>query len=202
MVRQLDRLDRLAEIGMDIAEALGGQAKGGAEIVAGDIALAFDRVSRAVRITSSLQSLLIAHIDARDDGREIAGPTGAKAASNDDDGDFGFDDFYYRDEGYARDIPLEMVRQAEAERAEQAERPTEHDRPERDRPDPDPYADLLKRPVHEVIARICKDLGLDAEHIRKELDSGRPDTALAELFANEQPPPRPPHDTETEAEGP
>ena len=57
--RQIERLDRLADIGLQIAEALAAQAKGeGPKVVEGDLALAYDRVARAVRMAAMLQSRL------------------------------------------------------------------------------------------------------------------------------------------------
>jgi hypothetical protein len=62
--RQLDRLDRLAEFGMEVVEGLARQvrAEPGAETVQvahGDIALAYARAARAVRQCIALQSKLI-----------------------------------------------------------------------------------------------------------------------------------------------
>ena len=210
MVRQLDRLDRLAAFGMEVAEAIVRRAKDETdEAPSGDIALAFDRAARAVRLTVSLQSLLIAQIDARDDGREIAGPAGGRAASNDDD--------YYDDDEPVRS----RWREPESEEAERADAASlnpaaPRDRADRERPDRDRYADLLKLPFAEVIAHICQDLGLDPDSVRRELDSGRTDIALTELLNNPPlpagegdreavvgaSPPRPPDHIEAEAEGP
>src|SRR6478609_6177044 len=58
--RQLEKLDRLADLGLEIVEALAAQAKGtGPQVVEGDIALAYDRVARSVRMAVMLQSRLI-----------------------------------------------------------------------------------------------------------------------------------------------
>jgi hypothetical protein len=58
--RQLARLDRLAEAGMEMIEALTAQARGtGPKVVEGDVALAFGRVSRAVRLAVLLHSELV-----------------------------------------------------------------------------------------------------------------------------------------------
>ncbi|MEI9889794.1 MAG: hypothetical protein WDN45_03395 [Caulobacteraceae bacterium] len=58
------KLDRLGDLGLELAEALVAQAKGtGPQVVEGDVALAYDRVARAVRMAVMLQSRLIA--DAR-----------------------------------------------------------------------------------------------------------------------------------------
>ena len=51
--RRLRMLDRLAEAGMELVEALVAQAQGkrtgGEAVVEGDVTMAFNRVSRAVR---------------------------------------------------------------------------------------------------------------------------------------------------------
>jgi len=60
LARRLARLDRLAEAGMELIEALVAQAKGtGPKAVEGDVALAFSRVSRAVRLAVLLHSELV-----------------------------------------------------------------------------------------------------------------------------------------------
>jgi hypothetical protein len=64
-------LGRVAWLGEEMLEALVGQAKGGAVVVQGDLALAFDRVARAVRLTLALRTKLIE--DLRD--REAAQAT-------------------------------------------------------------------------------------------------------------------------------
>ena len=71
----------------------------------------------------------------------------------------------------------------------------ETDRPDRDPHDPDPYAELLNRPVAEVVARICKDLDITPDSIRWELAAGRVDEALAPLLGDPQSPAPPWPDT-------
>ena len=64
--RQLQMLGRLAEAGLEIAVALEAQAKGGQAVVQGDIAMAYNRVARAVRQTIMLQSKLIEALQERE----------------------------------------------------------------------------------------------------------------------------------------
>ena len=67
--RQLQVLGRLADAGMELVEALVAQAKGGEAVVEGDVAMAFNRVARAVRQTSMLQSKLIEALQDYETGR-------------------------------------------------------------------------------------------------------------------------------------
>jgi hypothetical protein len=142
--RGLDLLTRLADIGMEIAEAAGRRAVALAETPASpadaaDPALAYARAARAVRLTIALQSRLLAERAAL--GRAQALARAAEA-------------------GRRRErIHAKVERALEAERADEDEveqlssrvweqlRETEDD-------------DLAARPVAEVVARICRDLGL------------------------------------------
>ena len=57
--RQASRLERLADAGMELVEALVAQAKGsGPKVVEGDLGLAYSRVSRAVRLAVLLHHQL------------------------------------------------------------------------------------------------------------------------------------------------
>ena len=79
--RQLAMLARLAEIGMEIAEAAGRQATGAAEgAPLRDPGLAFVRVARAVRMTIALQSRLVGDLAALDRaaGQARAAQAGAR----------------------------------------------------------------------------------------------------------------------------
>ena len=81
--RQLQVLGRLADAGMELVEALVAQAQGkrtgGEAVVQGDVAMAFNRVARAVRQTVMLQSKLIEALQARH--AAVAGRTAAAKAS-------------------------------------------------------------------------------------------------------------------------
>jgi len=137
--RQLQILGRLAEAGLEIAVALEAQAKGGEVVVEGDIAMAYARVARAVRQTIMLQSKLVETL--RDQERARAERKAAARA------------------GAARIVrgAIEDDCGADEERAERlgaeaAERLQHED-----------FADLLARPFGEVVADICRDLGLSPD---------------------------------------
>src|ERR1700759_2790685 len=71
--RQLAILGRLAEAGLEIVVAVEAQAQGkrtgGEAVVQGDVAMAFNRVARAVRQTLMLQSKLIEALQDHETGR-------------------------------------------------------------------------------------------------------------------------------------
>jgi hypothetical protein len=161
--RQLQVLGRLAEAGLEIAVALEAQAKGGEVVVQGDVAMAYNRVARAVRQTIMLQSRLI---EALQDGQtDRAGRKAAARASA------------------ARILGgvIEDDRSNDAERAERlateaAERLREED-----------FGDLLSRPFGEVVADICRDLGLSPDWLSLAEDCYAAEAALAGKAA--EPPP-------------
>ena len=73
--RQLQILGRLAEAGLNIALAIERQAMGAeaaqpeaAPVAKGDLALAYGRVARAVRLTIALQGRLLQDLQALDEG--------------------------------------------------------------------------------------------------------------------------------------
>ena len=137
--RQLEMLGRLAEAGLEIAVALEAQAKGGEVVVQGDIAMAYNRVARAVRQTIMLQSKLIEALKAQETAR--AGRKAAARASaarilrgviEDEAGD---------DRERAERLSTEVVERLEHEN----------------------FADLSARPFGEVVAGICRDLDLSPD---------------------------------------
>ena len=175
---QLRLLGRLSEIGLDAAEAIGRQARGEATAAEGDLSLAYARVSRAVRLTVTLQSKLIEALAALEAGIV----PGLKAAA-------------------ARDA--DPILNADAEPVAEAEHETvrEHDGREReagDRFDDIDLVDLLDRPASEIVARIAADLGLPpswsrmaeeawAEAERTESDPGAPLMALLNTLETVRP---------------
>jgi hypothetical protein len=156
--RQLQMLGRLAEAGLEIALALEAQAKGGAPVVQGDVAMAYNRVARAVRQTIMLQSRLIEALQDFETGK--AGRKAAARASAarivrgviDDD----------------RTNDAERAERAERLAAEAAERLREED-----------FSDLLARPFGEAVAEICKDLGLSPDWLALAEDCAAAEAALA-----------------------
>jgi hypothetical protein len=140
--RQLQILGELAEIGLEVARAVGA-----APGPAGDLALAYARVSRAVRLTLMLQSQLIE--DAAAAARERARPEPAPALPED-----------IRKARVTRIVErlvtaehrhdVDMADELSAEAAERLD-------------DEDVYGDLMQRPMSELVARLCRDLGLEPD---------------------------------------
>lgn len=165
--RQLAVLGRLAEVGLNIAlaverralaaEAAEADAPDAAPGVAGDVALAYARVSRAVRLTVALQGRVVKELQALDEdavrrrireqadaGRDRQLVEAARKA---------------RVERIVERLIREEARdEAEGDRlADEAYERLEHD---------DIYGDLSARPVSEIIALVCKDLGLAPDWTR------------------------------------
>ena len=137
--RQLAILGRLAEAGLEIAVALEAQAKGGEAVVQGDVAIAYNRVARAVRQTIMLQSRLIEALQDRETGH-----AGSKAA--------------------ARASAARIVRSViEGDGANDAERAERLATEAAERLRAEDFGDLLTRPFAEAVADICKDLGLSPD---------------------------------------
>ncbi len=124
---------------MELVEALVTQAKGGEAVVQGDVAMAFNRVARAVRQTIMLQSKLIEALQERHAavaGRKAAAKASAARIVR----------------GVIDDERISDTERAEGLTAEAAERLREED-----------FGDLLARPFAEAVADICKDLGLSPD---------------------------------------
>lgn len=151
--RQLERLDQLAQAGMDMVHALAAQVAGtGPQVVEGDVALAYNRLSRAVRMALLLQSRLVAEP--------------AEAAAGEPE------EIIYRwmepqnsiaERTAARRERIEQIVEGVARREgddpDTADR-IAHEAAERLERD-DIYADVLTRPVSELVADLCRDLGLE-----------------------------------------
>ena len=158
--RQLAMLARLAEIGMEIAEAAGRQATSAMADCDGagtmrDPALVYARTARAVRLTIALQSRLVDDLAALDRAADLA-ETERKTA---------------------RRTRLRRL----VERAVEAEHGTNRDEIERlsweareHLGEADLDADLEGLSVAEVVARICHDLGLPPERTARILAAAGP----------------------------
>jgi hypothetical protein len=166
--RQLEMLERLAEVGLGIAESIGRQVAADAEspaealsepgrraAVLGASASAFARVSRAVRQTIALQSKLISDRQAFEAGvvkdlaqaakdREIRRiwdkPRQIERAER----------MVWRIAAEENPDDLETAERLATEAAEQLK-------------DEDLYGDILTRPFSEIVAEICLDLGLEPD---------------------------------------
>ena len=168
--RQVRMLDRLAQAGLDLALAVQAQASAAAaagEPISPDAAMSFSRIARTVRLTLALQAKLAEQIVELEDS---ARDRGAQAAD-------------------ARKARVGRI----VRRVIRAEH---HDRSTNERlagdvrerlEDDDIYGDLQTRSVGEIIALICKDLGLtpdwaalaDEAWAREEIESLAPASAFA-----------------------
>jgi len=176
--RELEVLGELAELGLQMARTIARQA-GGEETAhpafQGDLALAFSRVSRAVRMAVLLQAKLIHDLKGVD----------RKASPSDDEEDVPIrwevqwvDEITgkpVRDEGEERD-------ETSAERMEGEAR----ERLDRD----DVYAAVMGLPKEEVIERIRQDLGVALSPVDGgEVGSG--DDGSAAVWRTGHPHPQP-----------
>jgi hypothetical protein len=180
--RQLRLLGDLAEIGLELARAVEAEARGPEADVQAAV-LAYSRIARAVRQTVMLQSRLIRELQAEERGEA------AQAATL-----------------RARRAEVKQRLSRIFRRAIEAE----HDQPERierlraeaaERLEDELVRDLLDRPVAEIIADICRDLGLspdwrgladdiaDAEAVLRGEEPEQP-TRLEVRWLPTQPPPR------------
>jgi hypothetical protein len=176
--QQLALLGRLAEAGLEIAVALERQAKGETEVdvARGDIALAYARVARAVRLTIALQTKLIADFNAFGMDEVRARSQEARCAESD-----------RQDLDKTRKVAVKRVMArvicAEAEDQETADRLFKEVGERLN--DPTLCGDL-NRPFSEIVAGICRDLGLSPDWAvlsqeawaREEVQSGRPGAPL------------------------
>ncbi|HTI68304.1 MAG TPA: hypothetical protein VL460_12225 [Caulobacteraceae bacterium] len=144
--RQLAMLTRLAEIGMEVAEAAGLKARalaegGEAGTDGPDPALSYARAARAVRLTIALQSRLAG---------DLAASSRTEAARR-------------RDRIHRRiEQAIEAGRDDEDEVEQLSSAAWERLTDEDD-------ADLLDLPMQDVVARICADLGPLACGVRLDL---------------------------------
>jgi hypothetical protein len=166
LARRLAQLDRLAEAGLEIAEALASQAKGsGPQMVEGDVALAYARVSRAVRMAVMLQSRLSDEAERENAPQDPAQDHKARVK---------------RIVGRILRTGYDGVRPDEYESC-QREVAEYLD-------DDDAYGDVLSRPISELVAQVCEDLGLEPDWeslalepwALREIESGEVGKPLAE----------------------
>ena len=172
--RQLQMLGELAEIGLEVARAVERQAKtAGSEVDAQRLAMAYARAARALRMTIALQARLIDDLGARQDA---ATRKRAVAEQADDDA------LAVRQETHKVRVVGIVERVIEAVRQD-----LDFDevsrlvlKAETLLDDEDLYDDVLSRPIGELVARICRDLGLSPDWPRlaeeawakKEIESG------------------------------
>jgi hypothetical protein len=167
--RQLERLDHLADMGMDIAgavhrRAMAAEADGEPDADITHAAIDFARVSRAVRMTLALQSKLV---------RDFKTPIKATSAGadNDDDGEPVEWEVVWEAEPPTRDQQraktLRVVRGIGEDDGLDAETVERLDAEARERLERDDiYAKIATRRFSEVVADICRDLGLEPDWSR------------------------------------
>jgi hypothetical protein len=145
--RQLQMLGELAEIGLELARAVEAEAKGG-ELGLDAAILAYARVSRAVRQSIMLQSRLLDGTLAEGKAAEAPGARRAEVRAR-----------VSRILDRAVEASNEAPERVERLRAEAAER-LESER----------FGDLLERPVVDIVADICNDLGLSPDWMALHAD--------------------------------
>ena len=153
--RQLERLDQLIAAGMDLVQGLAAQAVGGPKVVEGDVALAYSRVSRSVRMAMLLQT-------------RLAGEPEAETPPQDDDGPASMSVYWIKpgeilsEQRSARRERVEQIVESIARGETGDDEAAEHirreaaERLERD----DLYGEVLTRPISELVFEICRDLNL------------------------------------------
>jgi hypothetical protein len=149
--RQIAMSGQLAEAGLEVALILKDQVKaahadGSAEVVV-SAGATFARVARAVRMTILLQSKLIRQL--QDWDRNTAFITSCDLAEKDSEREALTDQRKARIEQIVERGAWDVERLV----VETAERLDQDDI----------YGDLLDRPISELVAMICKDLGLDPD---------------------------------------
>jgi hypothetical protein len=176
---QLVTLGRLAEAGLNLALAVERQALAAeaesqdhAPTALAEAALAYGRVSRAVRLTLALQGRTLKDLQALD---EVAARMARGARSQAEQA--------AREQAVARKAKVgriveRLIRDEAADNAE-GDRLTDeaYERLEQD----DIYGDLTARPVREIIALICRDLGLSPDWSRLAQEAWSQDEIDAEF---------------------
>jgi hypothetical protein len=192
---QVRMLGELAAMGMTLSRAIIRQATepDAQAVIQGDVALAFDRVTLAVRRTYALRARLIAEME----DREAAAARRALQAAQDQD------DLDEAAETVSRERVKRIVRRA-IETDRQGDRDAERlceDAEER-LEDSDIYGDMADRPFSEIVAQICQDLGVTPDWsrmaqeawAREEMEHGPVGAPLARWMAEREaghPPPPP-----------
>jgi hypothetical protein len=155
--RQLELLGELAEIGLEVARAVERRAKDPAPDQDLNLtAMAYARVARAVRLTVMLQSGLMEQLRRIDDRADIRDRFALAA------------DPRLGDPDYAHKARVERIVERIAQAQHEDERVVDrlvveaHERLD----DEDLYGLVRDRPVGELVALICRDLGLSPDWSR------------------------------------
>jgi hypothetical protein len=161
---QLQMLKRVARVGLELTlqierQAKGEAADGEAPAGLGDLALAYSRAARALRLTVMLQSKLHNDreaIDSRDQSRARNQATIRSVRLEHDP--------RYRHKDRVERVVERVAREAVGEDEDALEKLMVEACERLD--DEDLYGEVLDRPVGELVALICRDLGLDPDWTR------------------------------------
>jgi hypothetical protein len=193
IAEQLQMLKRVAQVGLELSLEIERQAKGeGADgqppAPLGDLALAYSRTTRALRLTVMLQSRLTKDLEGIDSLAEIRARSAAA-----------LEETRRRDPVYVHKDRVERI----VERVARDACGEDEDALERlmveacDRlDDEDLYGEVLDRPVGELVALVCRDLGLDPDWTRlaeeawarAEIDSAAAGSPFLALLRQGPPP--------------
>ena len=156
--RQLDMLERLAEAGLEVAAAVGRRAKtAGPDDDLNGLSLGYARVSRAVRMTIALQSRLIADLKALADSAAQKRIEAEEADENEQ---------AVREETHKVRVVRVVERVLEAEHEDDDQVSPLVLKAEHLLDDEDLYDDILSRPIGDLVAQVCRDLGLSPDWTR------------------------------------
>jgi hypothetical protein len=151
IVGQIGILGRLAEAGLAIALSVEQRATAAPDADLGDVALAYGRASRAVRLTLALQSALLKDLQALDEtaARRVLGEAANAERAQ-------------KTQEAIRRIRVERVvgRLIQAETGDAAEVDRLAGEARERLEDDDIYGDLSERSFGEIVALVCRDLGL------------------------------------------
>ena len=156
-MRQLQVLGELAEQGLEIGRAIEHQAKAAPpaeDIDLNALAMAHARVARAVRMTIMLQSKLIGELQTSEEG--AARKAARAAAARQERGDPA-----YVHKARVEGVVERVAKAACGEDEDEIERLMTEAAERLD--DDDIYGEVLSRPMGELVALICRDLGLEPD---------------------------------------
>ena len=197
--RQLHILGDLAEAGLMMAQAVAREAGGlqagqSSSRAVADLALAYERVARAVRYAAMLQSRLIGELRAWEQARSSPAAMAAWKARAEREAQAEVEVAARKAE--VAGVLERVVAEAQAGQPETERRETlGREAAERLRGDPR-LNDILTLPISAVIELICRDLGVqpdwlrlsEEEWARGELRSGKVGAALAAAVLSGAPP--------------
>jgi hypothetical protein len=195
--RQVERLDALAEIGLEFARAIQGQ---GGENPA-EAAMAFSRVARTVRMCGLLQSRLIKDLEQvqhRAEEEQLRAAKRALAAYDQAGGEDVDPALMEPAERHKYRVTRIVARIAEAKHRDDEEACERLVMEAAERLDDDDiYDDVLSRPIGELVALICRDLDLEPDWqrlsqeawARAEIASGTEGSPFVAMQDRARPPP-------------